>query len=589
MNEKVRGILSGTFNINKDEGKDKVIPLEEAIKQKVKPRMKLHIGDSANAAICEIIRQFWGTRPDFTLIASIIMDYSSDLIHCGLAKKVITSTCTELYPTPAPNRAVQRAYKEKNIQIENWSLYSIVQRLMAGALGVGFMPTKSIIGSSMALENQDSFQIIRDPFGGNSTIGVVKSLNPDLSLIHGWAADRYGNTVLAPPILTGEGIWGAAASTEGVVVTVEKLVSTDFIREHSGWLCIPGYLVSSVSVAPFGAHPQARINPGIKDFEAYGADYSFLAEHRKASRNSEAFDTWIKEWVLDCKNHENYLSKLGYERILSLKGKGDRDAWEYNLASMVEEISTHLECNSAERMIITAARKIKEIIRKHCYRIMLAGIGASGLAAWVAYYQLKKENYDVDLLIGSGLFGLVPRPADPQLASISHIPTCKIVTDAIDAYGVFVGGENSKCLSILGAGQIDKYGNINSTKVSDEVYLIGSGGSNDAANAREMVVVINQSPTRLVEKVPYITCPGKKVSTLISDMGIFEKLDGEELILTGYFPTSNYEKDIKRIKENCGWNLKLSPAFKGKEFFDPTLEELVTLRLLDPERHFTKD
>ncbi|MDY6853974.1 MAG: CoA-transferase [Thermodesulfobacteriota bacterium] len=572
MNEYVRGILSRTFAINKDEGKDKVIPLEQAIKQKVKPNMKLHIGDSANAPICEIIRQFWRTSPDFTLITSIIMDSSAALIHCGLAKKVITGTCTELYPTPASIRAVQKAYKEKNIEIENWSLYSMVQRLMAGALGVGFMPTKSIIGSSMALENQDSFQTIRDPFRRDSTIGVVKALNPDLSLIHGWAADRYGNTVLAPPILTGEGIWGAAASKEGAVVTVEKLVSTDFIREHSGWLCIPGYLVSSVSVAPFGAHPQARINPGIKDFEAYGADYRFMADHRKASRDSETFDAWIKKWILDCKNHETYLSKLGYERILFLKGKGDKDAWEYNLASMWEEISTDLECNSAERMIIAAARKIKEIICEHSYKVMLAGIGASGLAAWVAYFQLKKENYDIDLLIGSGLFGLVPRPADPQLASISHIPTCKILTDTIDAYGVFVGGEMSTCLSILGAGQIDKYGNINSTKVSDEFYLIGSGGSNDAANAREVVVVMNQSPTRLLEKVPYITCPGKKVSTLISDMGIFEKLDGEELILTGYFPTSNYEKDIKSIKESCGWNLKLSPAFMGNETFDPNLE-----------------
>ena len=584
MDERVRDILAGTFRL-RDDGTDKVTSLEDAIKQKVKPGMNLYIGESANALMCEIIRQFSESRPEFTLITGLVMDYASDFVHCGLVKKLITTSCTELYPSPAPIPMVQKAYKEKNVEIENWSLLSMVQRLMAGALGVGFMPTKSIVGTTMAEENQGSFQVIGDPFGGSRKIGVVKALNPDLALIHGWAADRHGNTILAPSILTGQGSWGATASREGVVVTVEKLVSTDFIREYSGWVRIPGYLVNSVSVVPLGAHPQARINPGIKEFEGYGPDYKFLAEHRKASRDAKALNVWIKEWVLDCKNNEDYLRKLGYERILFLKGMKDIDAWEYNLASMDEEISTNKECTLLERMIIVAAEKIKGIVLDQGYKVILGGVGASGLAAWVAYYQLKKENYDIDLLTGSGLFGLAPRPTDPQMPSVYHLPTCKMLTDVVDAYGVFVGGENNRCLSILGAGQIDKYGNINSTKLSEEVYLIGSGGSNDAANARELVVVMNQSRRRFLEKVPYITCRGKNVSTLISDKGVFEKLGGEELILTGYFPASTQEEDIEGIKEDCGWNLQVSPTIK--EISVPTLEQLVILRLLDPERHFT--
>ena len=162
----------------------------------------------------------------------------------------------------------------------------------------------------------------------------------------------------------------------------------------------------------------------------------------------------------------------------------------------------------------------------------------SGLAAWVAYYQMKKQNYEVDLIAGTGLLGLVPRPADPWAGSTFHIQTCKINTDVLSAYGVFACGENSRCLSILGAAQIDRHGNINNTK-TEKTYLIGAGGSNDAANAREVVVVMNQSSSRLVEKVPYITCPGEKVATLITDRGVFEKLGEGELILTGYFQTSS--------------------------------------------------
>ena len=134
----------------------------------------------------------------------------------------------------------------------------------------------------MAEDNRESFREIEDPFGEGKA-KVVKALNPDLSLIHGWAADRYGNTIISPSASSGQGAWGAFASKGGVVVTVEKLVSTDFIREHSTFVSIPGYMVNSVSVAPLGAHPYGLFNPGIKEFEGYAADYSFMVDFRKAN------------------------------------------------------------------------------------------------------------------------------------------------------------------------------------------------------------------------------------------------------------------------------------------------------------------
>jgi acyl CoA:acetate/3-ketoacid CoA transferase alpha subunit/acyl CoA:acetate/3-ketoacid CoA transferase beta subunit len=589
MDEKIRRFFESTFQLKENEGQNKVVSLKEAIAQNVRPGMSLHIGEGANAVTRELLRQFHGKDPQFTLIASGVSDCLADLIHCGLVNKVITSNCVDTYPVPSPSRIIQKAYREKNLEIENWSLFSIVQRLMAGAMDVEFMPTKSIIGTDMAEENKDSFKLIEDPFGSGRQIGLVKALNPDLSLIHGWASDGYGNTIIAPTTITGQAAWGALASREGVVVTVEKLVSTDFIRRHARLVELPGYMVKAIAVTPFGAHPYCLPNLRMDEFEAYGADYQFLQEHRQASRDKSTLDEWIKEWILDGEDYQDYLKKLGSSRLIALKGKASEDAWKYNLWSLGGQISTDKEYSNAEAMIVTGARRIKATIAEHQYRTMLVGMGVAGLASWMAYYQLKNENYDLDLILGSGLLGLAPRPGDPQLLiNIFNFPTYKMIGDIIDVYGVMVGGKYSRCLSILGAGQIDKFGNINSTKVSGDLYLTGAGGAGDAVNAPEVVVVTAQSARRYLDRVEYISCSGKNVTTVISDWGIFEKLSDGELTLTSYFPRlPSREENIKKIKEICGWELKIAADLK--EISPPTEEELIMLRLLDPEGLFTKD
>ena len=143
------------------------------------------------------------------------------------------------------------------------------------------------------------------------------------------------------------------------------------------------------------------------------------------------------------------------------------------------------------------------------------------------------------------------------------------------------------CLSVLGAAQIDKYGNLNSTWMKDN-FLIGSGGANDAANAREVVIVASQSRQRLCQQVDYITCPGRNVTVLVTTKGIFEKSSPhDEFILTSLFPDdklSGSEAKIANLQESCGWELKISPDLL--EILPPSDEELGLLRWLDPQGHF---
>lgn len=588
MNKRLREFAENTFRPEKNEDENKFISLEEAIRRNVKPGMVLHFSSFANAAVREVLRQFWGTKPEFTLIAPPL-PLGLDLIHCGLVKKINFSNVGELRPSPGLSHVFNRAFREKSIDLEVWSLAEISLRLLAGALGTGFVPTKSMIGTSMAEENKDSFQVIDEPFGSGKKVGITKALNPDLTIVHGWVADSEGNTILAPsrPQM-GSTVdeWSALASKNEVVVTVEKLVSTDFIREHSPLVKIPGYRVNSVSVAPLGAHPSIQLGwPDIKEVEAYDQDSEFLTIHREAARNPETLDAWIKEWVLDCPSHEDYLRKLGPDRIQALKSNAKVDLWKNRLPLVLEKVSTSLEYSEKEIMITAAARKIKVKALNRGHKVVLCGIGTAALAPYLAYYQLKEAGYHIDLMIGSGFFGFAPQPGDPSLFNIPNLQTSKIMTNVVWAYNLILNGENQRSISVIGGGQIDKFGNINSGKVSDELFLGGPGGAGDAFQACETVAVIAQSKSRFMEKVPYITTPGAKVQTLVSTLGIFEKLgDDEEFSLTACLPSSKFptlEEKIKNIQENCSWEVKLAP--KVEEMSPPTFEELMTLRILDPD------
>ena len=203
MDETFAEIIERDLRLKENEGRDKVIGLAEAIERDIKPGMSLFIEEGANAAIREVIRRFRGTGPDFTLIMSVVSADALNMVHAGLVRRIITTSCTEIRPTPGPNKVVQAAYREKAVEIENWTLYTLAQRLMAGALGLSFMPTRSLLGTGMAEENADSFKAIGDPFGGGQKLGLVKALEPDIALVHAPAADRYGNTIMSQGFKTG--------------------------------------------------------------------------------------------------------------------------------------------------------------------------------------------------------------------------------------------------------------------------------------------------------------------------------------------------------------------------------------------------
>jgi len=558
-------------------GQDKVVSLRQALEKNLKPGMSVFLGWNANAAVCEIMRQYKGSKPGFTLVMSMTWDLSLNLVHCGLIKKLISGGCSYAAPNPAPSHVMQRAYREGAVEIENWTLYSVQQRLMAGALGVGFMPTRSIAGSSMAADNSDSFREITDPFDSSRKIGAVRALNTDIAIVHALAADRNGNTIMSP--VSQDTLWGVRASRGGVVVTAEKIVDADFIRRHADLVSIPGYLVRSVSLCPLGAHPEGQFS-NLADIDSYGEDYDFMLEQRRVSADPDSLDAWLRQWVYDISDHEGYTRLLGSKRISGLKRKLSRKNWKGGLPSLTSD----KDANRTEGMIIAASRVIVERVKEAGYQVLLAGIGLPGLAAWLAYYQLKKDGVDIDLVLGSGVLGYQPAPGDPNLLSVCHVPSARMLMDTSEMYGFIISGEGAKCLSVIGAAQIDGCGNINTTKVGKDIYISGSGGNNDnTSGAAEVMVVMAQSKKRCVEKLDYVTSRGDRVSTLITNMGVFRKGADGQFVLTGCILESganSLANKLNEIQDNCGW--KVNAALSVKAVASPSDRELALLKMFDP-------
>ena len=572
-----------------DEGPDKVTTLSDAVRRHVRAGATVYLGSAhgrSNPLVRELVRQWWGKAPGFTVAVVGLGSPWTALIHGGLVRRIITTFMGEGYPFPTPQPLISRAVLDGRLEVSNWSMLTFPLRLLAGAMGVPFLPTRSLLGSTMEEDNTRSGELLvaDDPFGAEGRVGYVRALVPDVALLHGWAADRAGNVIVASPM--NENLYGAMAARGGAVVTVEKIVSTDFIRRHADLVRLPAQYVRAIVETPHGSHPGGMYGMNVAEFEGYAEDIEWILECRRAFRNPETAEAWTKEWMLDLRDHGAYLAKLGYARIMETKGRAHTDAWVSELEALSSRLPTTVRASPSEWMVVAAARMLAEKVQAHGYKTFLAGVGNSNLAAWLAAYQLKQAGEDVELMAETGMVGYLPRPAEPFVFSFRNFPSCKMLTDILHVMGIFMGGRHNQCLGSLAAGQIDKHGNINSTIMPGVTYITGSGGANDiTSSSREVVVCLQQSPRRFVDKVPYITAPGRTVRTVVSDKGVYEKPDEHgDLQLTGLFGDRPEADGVRAAREACGWELQVAQTLR--RFEAPTADELALVRLFDPRRYF---
>jgi acyl CoA:acetate/3-ketoacid CoA transferase alpha subunit/acyl CoA:acetate/3-ketoacid CoA transferase beta subunit len=564
---------------------DKRCHLEDALRTHVRPGMTLHFGYNQARPMAlsnALVRVFANTAPQFTIVAAGLVSNQAAMFSTGLIKKLVVSFIGENYPAPSPNRVMQDAINSGTVEIENQSLLVIAQRLAAGAYGFPFALTRSLRGSSLA--NADSFKVIDDPFGTGEQIGAVKAIVPDITFIHALAADPQGNLLIAPPL--GEGEIAAFAASSGVIATVERIVSPDVIRQYSHLAKVPSNRVLSVSEVPMGCHPYGIYGPpglGV----GYVEDYDFFRSLQKATKSPATFTAWVDEWIHGVESHEEYVGKLGVARVRALQGGAADRAWETDVTEAEIAAAEIDEEDAVDRMVVAAARMIEARTKAKGYGVIGSGVGFANLAAWLAVSRMQQQDgLPVELIAEIGLYGFFPKPGEPFIFSNRNIPTCKSLTTAETVLGLHVSGRHNQCLAIIGAAQIDQLGNVNSTYGSDGRFLVGSGGANDIASAAaELLVVAQQSAKRLVPELPYITSIGERVSTLVTDLGIYQKRNGR-LVLTAYFASESDELEmvLDNIRRNCGWELEIAEDLIRAPC--PLAEDLFRIRLYDPRREF---
>jgi glutaconate CoA-transferase subunit A len=103
-----------------------------------------------------------------------------------------------------------------------------------------------------------------------------------------------------------------AFAADRVVVVVEELVDEDVIRADPNRTIIPGLIVDAVVVEPWGAHPSYVQG-------AYDRDNRFYLDWDPISRDEDAIQAWLRDWVYDLDGRAAYLDKLGAERLASLR------------------------------------------------------------------------------------------------------------------------------------------------------------------------------------------------------------------------------------------------------------------------------
>ncbi len=556
---------------------DKVCSLDAAVEH-VRPGDSVHVVTNHSrwtAAARHLVRRWWGQSPGFTLVMLSLSSLGSLFFRGRLVDKVVTGYSGDIFPNFTPNPWFADAYLRGEVEVEHWSFLTFLQRLEAAARGLPAVTTSSLAGSSMA--DNPGYARVETPFG---EVGLVAAAAPDVALLHAAIADRDGNLAFNPPRL--EGTWGALAARRGVIATVERVV--DDIRPWSHLVQVPGHRVLAVTEAPMGAHPGglfARDTP----VEPYGEDLEFWADARAASHGAR-FDAWIEEWVLAPGSQDEYLDRLGPDRVDRLRRRAAPDSWREDEAAHQPDLAA--PAAAWELAALYGARYLAGRVLERGADAVLAGAGVANLSAWLAVDLARAAGSEVVLTAELGLWGYRPTPADPFVFNHRSFPTATMLGDTEQVLGALVGNPGTTVLGCLGAAQIDRHGAINSTVVPGKTFLVGSGGGNDVAAASdEVVVVTTLTSRRAVAEVPYVTSVGDRVRALVCDLGVFEKGDGGELELRAVAPgAGTVEERVGRIRDRCPWELRV--AVPVDELDPPESEHLEALRRWDPEGLFLR-
>jgi glutaconate CoA-transferase subunit B len=246
-----------------------------------------------------------------------------------------------------------------------------------------------------------------------------------------------------------------------------------------------------------------------------------------------------------------------------------------------------------EMMAIATGREIRD------GEIAIFGVGLSMLAG---FFAQAHHAPGVRAMTEGGVYGSSPVGGLPWGIECNRISSnATSFTSGLDALGCLVG--SGRCdVGIIGAAQVDKFGNVNTTGIWDgeigptfrapKTRLTGSGGANDiACGAKRYVIMVAHEPKRFAERVTYNSSPGYLEggdararygyvgggpSAIVTTLGILRpEKPSNEFVLDGWFEFSNPEE----IVAATGWKLKVRAG--AGVIPPPSVSEITALRKVD--------
>ncbi len=259
--------------------------------------------------------------------------------------------------------------------------------------------------------------------------------------------------------------------------------------------------------------------------------------------------------------------------------------------------STDAAFTKSEMMIVAAARALEG------QRVCFVGVGLPNIAVNLAQRTVAPE---LEMVYEAGVFGARPQRLPLSIGNPTIVTGSTAVVSMLELFGYYLQGGLID-VGFLGAAQIDRFGNINTTVIGPYDHpttrLPGSGGACEIAiNARQVFVIMRQSKRSFVDTIDFRTSPGnlggaeqaerirreggwlgRGPSVVVTDLGIYHFDETGEMRLDSLHPGAT----IEAVRETIGWDIKVAPELATTP--SPTAEELRLVRdELDPGGVYTK-
>jgi len=294
---------------------DKQCTMREAIGRHVPDGASVVLGTALESLIPfsaghELIRQ---RRRDLTLIAPVSDILFDQMIGAGCARRAIAAWIGNVSEGLGHNyrRAVEHGTPHA-LEVVDQSNYTLGLALLAGAHGVPYLPTRTLLGSDLLASNP-ALRVAPAPpdlplVAEGTPLLHVPALQPDVTILQVQRADPDGNAHA----------WGnlglsqeAALASEGVIVVAEEVVGPEVIRSDPNRVLVPGFKVLAVVHEPGGAHPAP-----VQGY--YGRDHAYYREYHEQTRTPAGFGQWLDAWVDGVPDRAGYLDRLGAARWQAL-------------------------------------------------------------------------------------------------------------------------------------------------------------------------------------------------------------------------------------------------------------------------------